>query len=211
MARIVFRARTEVDPRDDLDRDDRSDDPVDGGAERWPPPGPETYWLRCCHASLTPWAASPNARSHADPVTPAAATTTKAIATLHSTTRSSSVRRPRRSRSRSRRSRRVEGIKRFTGSSHHNASGDAPMNHDSPGDRRAHRHALSRPEAEILSLGVVTDLVSVSGSSNALELDKASTTRNPAARCDPERLPRRRTAGAACAAMRAAMLTVRPK
>src|SRR5437773_12009268 len=29
----------EVDPRDDLDPDDQRDDPVDGGAERWPPPG----------------------------------------------------------------------------------------------------------------------------------------------------------------------------
>jgi hypothetical protein len=26
---------------------------------------PETYCLRCCQASLTPWVASPNARSHA--------------------------------------------------------------------------------------------------------------------------------------------------
>jgi hypothetical protein len=29
----------EVDAHHDLDRDDRSDDPVDGGAEWWPPPG----------------------------------------------------------------------------------------------------------------------------------------------------------------------------
>jgi len=74
-----------MDPRDDLDRDDRSDDPVDGAQNGGHHRVPETNWLRCCHASLTPWAANPNARSHADPVMPAAATTTKAIATQHST------------------------------------------------------------------------------------------------------------------------------
>jgi hypothetical protein len=75
----------EVDPCDDLNPDGQSDDPVHGGAEWRPPPGPDTYWRRCCQASLTPWAASPSARSHAGPVTPAAATTTNAIATPHST------------------------------------------------------------------------------------------------------------------------------
>jgi hypothetical protein len=45
---------------------------------------PDTYWARCCHASLSPWAANPSTRSQVGPVMPAAAITTNAIATEHS-------------------------------------------------------------------------------------------------------------------------------
>jgi hypothetical protein len=80
------RLGSEVDPRDDLDPDDERDDPVDGGAERWPPSGAGDELAALLPRVLDPVGREPKASSHADPVTPAAATTTNAIATLHSTT-----------------------------------------------------------------------------------------------------------------------------
>ena len=71
---------------------DRGDDPVDDQAERRPPAGVGNKAAPVLPQVLEPMAARPAASSHAGPVTPAAATTTKTAAIAAST--ASTVGRP---------------------------------------------------------------------------------------------------------------------
>jgi hypothetical protein len=82
---IGSRRWMEMDPCDDLNPDGQSDDPVDGGAEWRPPPGPGYILAALLPSVLDSVGCEPQCGSHAGPVTPAAATTTNAIATPHST------------------------------------------------------------------------------------------------------------------------------